>query len=154
MSRIEKAKEFRRAAVLAAQGASDEQALSMPSLYPEWAPGVAVGGEGQVSIVNYAGQLYRCRQPHTTQAGWEPVNYPAGWVAINNTNAGTISDPIPAVRGMEYEYGLHYADPEDGNTYKCERTGESAGGKIVLHFLPHELIGQYFVLADGGEVQS
>lgn len=154
MSRIEKAREFRRAAVLSAQRASDAQALSMPSLYPEWAPGIAVGGEGQVSIVTHAGRLYRCRQPHTTQVGWEPNVYAAGWVAINNTNAGTAGDPIPAVRGMEYEYGLHYADPEDCNTYLCERTGEPAGGKIVLHFLPHELVGQYFVLADNGEVQS
>ena len=55
-----------------------------------------------------------------------------------------MDDPIPAVRGMEYTYGLHYADPEDGNTYLCKRTGEPDGGTIVLHFLPHELVGQYF----------
>lgn len=29
-------------------------------------------------------------------------------------------------------------------TYKCERTGEAAGGKIVLQYLPHELLGNYF----------
>lgn len=25
-----------------------------------------------------------------------------------------------------------------------ERTGEAAGGKIVLQYFPHELVGQYF----------
>ena len=28
--------------------------------------------------------------------------------------------------------------------YLCERTGEAAGGVIVLQYLPHELVGQYF----------
>ena len=45
---------------------------------------------------------------------------------------------------MEYEYGKYYFDPEDGKTYLCERTGEEPGGKIVLQYLPHELIGNYF----------
>ena len=45
---------------------------------------------------------------------------------------------------MEYEYGKYYLDGEDGKTYKCERIGEAAGGKIVLQYLPHELAGQYF----------
>ena len=46
--------------------------------------------------------------------------------------------------GMEYEYGKYYLDSEDGKTYLCERTGEAAGGKIVLQYLPHELVGNYF----------
>ena len=45
---------------------------------------------------------------------------------------------------MEYEYGLYYFDPEDGKTYLCERIGEAEGGKIILQYLPHELIGNYF----------
>ena len=45
---------------------------------------------------------------------------------------------------MEYEYGKYYLDGEDGKTYLCERTGEQAGGKITLQYLPHELIGNYF----------
>ena len=63
------------------------------------------------------------------------------------TNMGTAADPITAVRGMEYEYGPYYLDGEDGNTYLCTRTGEAEGGKIVLQYLPHELIGQYFMAA-------
>ena len=52
------------------------------------------------------------------------------------------ADPIPAVAGMEYEYGKYYS--EDGTIYICQRTGEAAGGKITLHYLPSQLVGQYF----------
>lgn len=45
---------------------------------------------------------------------------------------------------MEYEYGLYYFDPEDGKTYLCEREGEEPGTKIILQYLPHEVVGQYF----------
>ena len=143
--RKERAAEFRRAAQISAQSAGDAQALSMPSLYDPWQPGTAYGGEGQTQIVSRPnGRLYRCQQPHTSQAGWEPENTPALWVVISNGEAGTAEDPIPAARGMEYEYGKYYRDPEDGKTYLCQRTGEAEGGKIVLQYLPHELIGQYF----------
>ena len=63
---------------------------------------------------------------------------------VDVTHAGTQDDPIPAARGMEYTYGLYYLDREDGKTYKCERVGEADGGKIVLQYLPHELVGNYF----------
>ena len=63
-------------------------------------------------------------------------------VVINTSSPGTIDDPIPAARGMEYEYGKYYLDPEDGKTYLCKRLNET--GTIVLYYLPHELIGQYF----------
>lgn len=144
MSRIEKAREFRRAAVLSAQSASDEQALSMPSLYPEWAPNVAVGGEGQATIVRRGSNLYRVQQAHTTQVGWEPeINSTGLFVAINVSNSGTIEDPIPAAEGMEYVYGKYYLDP-NGNIYLCERTGEAEGGTVVLQYLPSALVGHYF----------
>ena len=45
---------------------------------------------------------------------------------------------------MEYQYGLYYLDPEDSKLYLCKRTGEAEGGKVILQYLPHELIGQYF----------
>ena len=63
-------------------------------------------------------------------------------VVINTSSPGTIDDPIPAARGMEYEYGKYYLDPEDGKTYLCKRGEET--GSIGLYYLPHELIGQYF----------
>lgn len=145
MSRQERAKEMRTAVSLAAQGATDAQAATMPTLYGLWAPGTAYGGEGQPSIARRpGGQLYRVRQAHTAQTGWEPENTAALWAAIDKAHAGTAADPIPAARGMEYVYGKHYLDGEDGKTYLCTRTGEAEGGKIVLQYLPHELVGQYF----------
>ena len=47
-----------------------------------------------------------------------------------------------ALRGIEYEYGKYYIDPEDGKTYLFKRGEET--DSIVLYYLPHELIGQYF----------
>ena len=61
---------------------------------------------------------------------------------IDVEHAGTQDGPIPAARGMEYEYGKYYLDPEDEKTYLCKRGEET--GSIVLYYLPHELIGQYF----------
>lgn len=151
MGRKERAKEFRVAGVLAAQSASDSVAATMPTMYEEWKAGVHYGDSGFPQIVNRKGNLYRCQQAHVSQIGWEPENAPALWVAINKTNAGTAEDPIPATRGMEYTYGLYYADPEDGLIYLCERSGEPDGGTIVLQFLPHELEGIYFSLVSGSD---
>lgn len=55
---------------------TDEQAETVPQLYPEWAAGVdyAVGKR-----VRYQDKLYRCVQAHTSQDGWEPPNVPALW---------------------------------------------------------------------------
>jgi hypothetical protein len=34
-------------------------------------------------LVSYNGSNYRCRQSHTSQAGWEPPNVPALWSPVN-----------------------------------------------------------------------
>ena len=120
----------------------DETAATVPSLFTPWKPGEAVNvGDRRY----YATRLYKVVQAHTTQADWTPDVTPALWAVVGDPGqAGTIDDPITAARGMEYEYGLYYFDPEDGRTYLCERTGEAEGGKIILQYLPHELIDQYF----------
>ena len=64
------------------------------------------------------------------------------WSVIDAGHAGTIDNPILAARGMEYEYGKYYLDQEDKKTYLC-KCGEETGS-IVLYYMPHELIGQYF----------
>lgn len=125
----------------AAGSLPDGEAAAVPELFPAWAYPVSYIIGNRVSD---GGKLYKCQQAHTSQEGWKPSATPALWVVIDVTHAGTQDDPIPASRGMEYEYGKYYLDSEDGKTYKCERTGEAAGGKIVLQYLPHELVGQYF----------
>ena len=124
----------------------DETAATVPSLFTPWTVGEAVEvGDRRY----YATRLYKVIQAHTTQADWTPDVTPALWAVLGDPGeAGTIDDPITAARGMEYEYGLYYFDPEDGKIYLCERIGEAEGGKIVLQYLPHELIGQYFSAAE------
>lgn len=125
----------------AAVSLSDGEAASVPELITAWAYPVDYAEGDRRS---YGGKVHKCRQGHTSQADWTPDKTPALWAVIDAEHAGTQDDPIPASRGMEYEYGKYYLDSEDGKTYKCERTGEAAGGKIVLQYLPHELTGQYF----------
>lgn len=128
----------------AAVSLSDGEAASVPELITAWAYPVAYAEGDRRS---YGGKVYKCRQGHTSQADWTPGKTPNLWAVIDAEHAGTQADPIPAARGMEYEYGKYYLDGEDGKTYKCERTGEAAGGKIVLQYLPHELVGNYFKAA-------
>lgn len=141
MTLTERARELRPYIVKASANLSDADALQAKELYARWAARmeVAVGDR-----LLYGDRLYRVTQAHTTQDGWEPDKVPALFTVIDEQHAGTQDDPIPAARGMEYTYGLYYTDPEDGNLYRCERTGEAEGGKVTLQFLPHELVGLYF----------
>ena len=125
----------------AAVSLSDGEAANVPELITAWAYPVAYADGDRRS---YGGKVYKCRQGHTSQADWTPDKTPNLWAVIDAEHTGTQDDPIPASRGMEYEYGKYYLDSEDGKTYKCERPGEQSGGKIVLQYLPHELIGNYF----------
>ena len=119
--------------------ADDQTAVKATELYPKWAVGIAVSVGDRYQ---YEGKLYKCVQAHTTQADWTPDATPALWTVIDVEHAGTIEDPIPAVAGMEYEYGKYYIDNDV--IYICQRTGEPAGGKITLYYLPSQLVGQYF----------
>ena len=122
---------------------SDTDAAETPSLSKAWVVGEQVGS-GDRRYYAPTGRLYKCRQAHTTQADWTPDQTPAMWAVIDVDHAGTLEDPIPAAKGMDYIYGKYYRDPEDGKIYLCKRTGEEPGGTINLQYLPHELIGQYF----------
>lgn len=131
----------------AAVSLSDGEAASVPELITAWAYPVDYADGDRRS---YGGKVYKVRpgKGHTSQADWTPDKTPALWAVIDAAHAGTLEDPIPAERGMEYEYGNYYLDGEDGNLYLCQRTGEAAGGTIVLQYMPHELVGQYFDLAN------
>ena len=140
---VEQAMEIRKSMNLAGQSLTDKQAYEAMELYPFWEADTLYKAGDRVRLY---GILYKAVQEHTSQIGWEPYMTPALWVVINDSHDGSLDDPIPASRGMEYTYGLYYLDPEDGKTYLCKRGEES--GTIVLQYLPHELIGQYFELAE------
>lgn len=140
MTPIELATKLRPVIEQAAASLPDETALQSVQLFPSWSSGLDVK-EGD--RYQYSGVLYRVSQDHTTQDGWTPDKTPALWVAVaSSPEQGAMDNPIPAVRGMEYTYGLYYLD--DGKTYLCKRTGEADGGTVVLQYIPHELVGKYF----------
>lgn len=141
---LQQAQTIRASMDAAAIMLTDKQAVKSPRLYPTWAAGVTVKA-GDRLYYHGTDRLYKVVSDHTTQADWTPDAVPALYTVIDVAHAGTQDNPIPAERGMEYEYGNYYLDGEDGKTYLCHRTGEAAGGTVVLQYMPHELVGHYFV---------
>ena len=139
---VEQAQAIRNSMDKVTGNLTDADAVAVADLFLPWSAGVdyAVGDRRRFSDA-----LYKCAQAHASQTGWEPPNVPALWFVIDAGHSGTIDDPIHAAHGMEYVYGLYYLDGEDGKLYLCQRTGEAAGGTVVLQYMPHELVGHYFV---------
>lgn len=138
-----------RAMASTATTLTDEVALSIPDLLPTWDELLAGGEPIQPGVcLVHEGQVYRMVQSTkvTPQAHQPPggIGMEAIYALIDKEHAGTIADPIPAARNMEYTYGKYYRDPDDGKLYLCKRIGEEDGGTIILQYLPHELVGQYF----------
>ena len=94
----------------------DQTALRMVEFYPEWVAGVAYSAGYKVQR---NGKLWRCRQAHTSQEGWEPENVPALWEEICETHDGSRYDPIPYEGSMALVSGKYYS--QDGVTYLCNR---------------------------------
>ena len=139
------------AAQVVAGGVTDQELLEQKAKVPTWRArnfsNIPAGTPYQ-----FEGMIYKLVQPHdaTGNPGWTPPTVPALWAAVSKPGeSGTKEDPITAARGMEYVYGKYYRDPEDSKLYLCKRIGEAEGGKIVLQYLPHELIGPYFEEAAG-----
>ena len=141
---LQQARAIRASMDAAAIVLTDEQAAKSPRLYPTWAAWLSVKA-GDRLYYPATNRLYKVVIDHTTQTDWTPDAVPALYTGIDVTHAGTKDNPIPAERGMEYVYGLYYLDSEDGKRYLCQRTGEAAGGTVVLQYMPHELVGHYFV---------
>lgn len=132
----------------AAQSLPDADGLKAKPLYPRWEKLVTLGSVTAEAGYRFThgGNLYKCVNENPKfQSDWIPGDGTAAlYVRIDEAHAGTLADPIPAARSMEYTYGSYYLDPEDGKVYICSRTGEADGGTVTLHYLPHELVGMYF----------
>lgn len=79
--------------------------------------------------VNHNDKLYKTRQVISTvldQEGYIPgeVGSESLYEEINETNKGTIDDPIPYNNNMELFSGKYYS--QKGVTYKCIRNTEQA----------------------------
>ena len=111
----------------------DNTALRMVAFYPEWAENTeyTIGYKVQRN-----GKLWRCRQAHTSQAGWEPENAASLWTEICESHAGTLDDPIPYSGNMALESGKYYM--QDGKVYRCTHDT----GTPVYHALS-DLVGLY-----------
>ena len=111
----------------------DNTALRMTEFYPEWAADTEYTAEYKVQR---NGKLWRCRQAHTSQTGWEPENAASLWTEICENHAGTLEDPIPYSGNMALESGKYYS--QDNKVYRCIRDT----GNPVYNALS-ELVGLY-----------
>ena len=111
-----KAKQLRQLIEQLAVTLDDETALTGVELFPRWTIDRAyvVGDKVQRN-----GKLWRCRQAHTSQTGWEPENAASLWTEICESHAGTLEDPIPYSGNMALESGKYYM--QDGKIYRCIR---------------------------------
>ncbi|MBQ8830852.1 MAG: hypothetical protein IJ017_04590 [Oscillospiraceae bacterium] len=100
----------------AVQSLSDSSALQAVTLHPAWTTDTAYSADYKVQ---YGGKLYRCKQAHTSQSGWEPENVPELWEQINETHAGTLEEPIPYDGNMALVSGLYYV--QNDVIYLCTR---------------------------------
>lgn len=153
MSYIEEAHRLRPLIEKAVQSLGVSDALQAKKLHPKWSDLVNIGQVNTDGKTGFRfrydgdGELYSCVNGDPVfQEDWVPgIGTSALYVRVTEDHNGSKNDPIPADRGMEYVYGLYYLDPNDNCVYLCERPGEQAGSVIVLYYLPHELVGQYFI---------
>lgn len=136
---IEFARQMRPLIVKAAQSLSDEEAVQAPYLYDEWKSGVEYP---ELHKVRRNGKVYQVNQGkgHTSQSDWPPELAESLYRRIDESHAGTLSDPIPYEGNMELFSGKYYA--QDGVTYLCGRDS----GTPLYHALK-DLVGTYVEVA-------
>lgn len=84
---------YRKSIEQAAALQSDEKALENIYLYPQWKEGIDAEKDERY---RYGDKLYKCNQPHTTQADWTPDVSPALWVVVSLDEWPEIPENIPA----------------------------------------------------------
>lgn len=133
MNKLQNAEQLRRALQLFVRSLSDEDAMEVATVYPEWKTNTAYKVDEIVAYgVNEVEdpQLYRCVQAHTSQEDWTPDTAVSLWVAI-----GLAPDQIPVwsqPTGAHDAYNIgdrvHYPTAQDpvyeslinGNIYSPE----------------------------------
>ena len=105
---------FARMAVLPmAATMTDEQALSVSTLWPEWS---AASVEYKVDdVVRHADHLWRCEQAHTSQESWTPDAAASLWSQIDIAGDGVDVWTQPTGAHNAYDTGdrVHYPTASD-----------------------------------------
>lgn len=123
----------------AAQHIPEIEAYDVIWMYPVWSDkDTYVLGK----TVEYGGKLYRCRQDHAGQAGYEPPNTPALWELIPPPGEeGTHDNPYQYAPGMALLNGKYYTELDV--LYICTRdTG------IPVYQALADLVGLYVEVAE------
>ena len=80
MSYLSSAQKLRAAINGAGAMLTDEQAATVPGIYPVWS------GDGKAYALNdraqYNGALYKCITAHTSQTAWNPADAPSLWAKV------------------------------------------------------------------------
>ncbi len=84
---------------------------------PAWAPNVAYQVD---DVVTYAGNAYRCRQPHTSLTGWEPPSTPALWEIPGDCSSPEWQAQVQYAAGNIVSY--------QGTDYQCVQSHMSLTG--------------------------
>ena len=112
-----KAKQLRQLIERIAVTLDDETALTAVELFPVWEAGHAYAIDDRV---RHNGKLYKCVQAHTSQADWMPGEGTESlYTRIDESHAGTLTDPIPYSGNMALEAGKYYS--QNGVVYLCVR---------------------------------
>ena len=112
MDMVESARQFRAAVQLYAGTLSDEEAVTVESLYPLWEAGAAYE---KGALLRHGGRLYRVEQAHTAQAHQPPGG--EGMLAVYRP----LQEPgevLPWVYGEAVSIGDRRIDPSDGRIYE------------------------------------
>lgn len=130
------------AATINTMSLTDEQALRYKSLHPQWSDYIGKSLPANFKI-QYLKKLYKTRQEISVvldQDGYRPgeTGSEALYEEINETNKGTLEDPIPYNNNMELYEGKYYS--QNGVTYLCTRNS----GQALTHNL-EELVDIYVV---------
>lgn len=130
MNMIQKAEQMNRALVMFAQTLTDDEAMEIAAIYPEWKTGKTYKADEFVTYgENSVGdpQLYKVVQAHTSQADWTPDTTASLYtpIGLNDEGYPVWSQPTGAHdaynTGDIVDYnGTLYKSLIDGNVYSPE----------------------------------
>ncbi len=133
----EKAQAAVLVAQIQAQELTDDQALTVKTIYPAYDPeGIQYAKDYKVT---YNGELYKCLQAHTSQADWTPDNAPSLWAKVlagqEGTGIGEWEQPDstnPYMAGDRVKHnGKTWESLVDNNVWEPGAQGTEALWKVV-----------------------